>query len=203
MLTAKIKQSWVIPVALLALMALLVWRAPVEQSLGQGIKIVYVHVGLIWAAMLGFGLNGILGLIVVLTNNKKLAAWMEIIGKVTLAVFVTSVIVSLLAEIVNWGGIFWREPRNMAVFAVTAVSIIVLVLQSWFPWRRVHGLLHLGLAAYVFLTLPSASMVMHPENPGRSSGSVGIQSAFWGTAVLAFLIGVWCVVYLGDVKRDA
>ncbi len=188
------KQLW-IPLALVMSLIILVWRAPVEQSLGQGIKIVYVHVGLIWAAMLGFAINGLLGLAVAITNNKKLAAWMETIGRVTLGVFVTSVLVSLLAEVVNWGGIFWQEPRNMAVFAVTAVAVIVLVLQSWLPWRRVHGLLHLGLAAYVFLTLPSAAMVMHPENPGRSSGSLGIQSAFWGTAVLAFLIGVWFVVY--------
>ncbi|MCP4426985.1 MAG: hypothetical protein GY803_21045 [Chloroflexi bacterium] len=88
----------------------------------------------------------------------------------------------------------------MAVFAVTAVSVIVLVLQSWLPWRRVHSLLHLGLAAYVFLTLPSAAMVMHPENPGRSSESVGIQSAFWGMAWLSFLIGGWIVFYFHEEK---
>ena len=73
MLTTKSKQSWVIPAVLLALMALLVWVAPIEQSLGQGIKIVYVHVGLIWAGMLGFALNGLLGLVIAVTGSKKLA----------------------------------------------------------------------------------------------------------------------------------
>ncbi len=190
------KQIW-IPAALAVVLVILIWRAPVEQSLGQGIKIVYFHVGLIWAAMLGFALNGLLGLAVAITDNKTLAGWLAAIGRVTLGVFVVGVIVSLIAEKVNWGGVFWQEPRNTAVFKVTAVAVIILVLQSWFPWRRVHGLLHLGLAAFVFLTLPSAAMVMHPENPGRSSGSVGIQSAFWGTALLSFLIGVWFVLRLG------
>jgi hypothetical protein len=58
MLTKKSIPVWIIPLALLLFMALLVWQAPVEQSLGQGIKIVYVHVGLIWAGMLGFAVNG-------------------------------------------------------------------------------------------------------------------------------------------------
>ncbi len=193
MLATKSKQSWIIPAILLALMALLVWRAPVEQSLGQGIKIVYVHVGLIWAALLGFALNGLLGLVTAVTDNKKLAAWMRVIAQVALGVFVTSVIVSLLAERVNWGGIFWREPRNMAVFAVTAVAVIVLVLNSWLPWRRVQGLLTAGLAAYAILSLSAAPMIMHPENPARTSPSLGIQGAFYGVFALATLIEVWCV----------
>ena len=189
----KLKQSWIVPTVLLLLMALLVWLAPVEQSLGQGIKIVYVHVGLIWAGMLGFALNGLLGLAVIATDNKKLANWLHIIGLVSLGVFVVSVIVSLIAEQVNWGGIFWQEPRNMAVFSVTAVAIIVLVLNSWLPWRRVQGLLAAGLAAFAILTLPSAPMVMHPENPARTSSSMGIQYGFYGVFVLAVLMSVWFV----------
>jgi hypothetical protein len=195
MLTKKLTQIWIFPLALLLLMALLVWRAPVEQSLGQGIKIVYVHVGLIWAGMFGFALNGLLGLVVAVTDSKKLADWLPIIGLVSLVVFVVSVIVSLVAEQVNWGGIFWREPRNMAVFSVTAVAIIVLVLNSWLPWRRAQGLLAASLAVYTILTLPSAPMVMHPENPARTSSSMGIQYGFYGVFVLALLIGVWAVWY--------
>jgi hypothetical protein len=190
----KVTQSWLIPAVLLALMALLVWFAPIEQSLGQGIKIVYVHVGLIWAGMLGFALNGLLGLAVAATGSKKLADWLHIIGLVALGVFVASVIVSLVAEQVNWGGIFWQEPRNMAVFSVTAVAIIVIVLNSWLPWQRLHGLLAAGLAAYAILTLPSAPMVMHPENPARASSSMGIQYGFYGVFVLALLISVWFVL---------
>ena len=191
----KLEKPWLVPVVLLLLMALLVWRAPVEQLLGQGIKIVYVHVGLIWAGMLGFALNGLLGLVVAVTGSKKLADWLHIIGLVALSVFVISVIVSLVAEQVNWGGIFWQEPRNMAVFSVTAVAIIVLVLNSWLPWRRVQGLLAAGLAAFAILTLPSAPMVMHPENPARTSSSMGIQYAFYGVFVLAVLMSVWFVWY--------
>jgi hypothetical protein len=191
----KLEKPWIVPVVLLLLMALLVWRAPVEQSLGQGIKIVYVHVGLIWAGMLGFALNGLLGLVVAATGSKKLVDWLHIIGLVSLSVFVVSVIVSLVAEQVNWGGIFWQEPRNMAVFSVTAVAIIVLVLNSWLPWRRVQGLLAAGLAAFAILTLPSAPMVMHPENPARASSSMGIQYGFYGVFVLAVLIGIWSVWY--------
>jgi hypothetical protein len=195
MLALKSKQSWLFPAALLLLMALLVWRAPVEQSLGQGIKIVYVHVGLIWAGMLGFALNGLLGLVTAVTGSKKLADWLHIIGLVSLSVFVVSVIVSLVAEQVNWGGIFWQEPRNTAVFSVTAVAIIVFVLNSWLPWWRVQGLLAAGLSAFAILTLPSAPMVMHPENPARTSSSMGIQYGFYGVFVLAVLMGVWAVWY--------
>lgn len=189
------KWSGMIPFVLLVALILLVWRAPVEQSLGQGIKIVYVHVGLIWAGMLGFALNGLLGLVVAVTNNKKLADWLHLIGLVSLSVFVVSVIVSLVAEQVNWGGIFWQEPRNTAVFSVTAVAIIALVLNSWLPWRRVRGLLATGLAAFAILTLPSAPMVMHPENPARTSSSMSIQAAFYGVFVLAVLLSVWFVWY--------
>jgi hypothetical protein len=189
------KRNWFIPITLLVLMFLLVWRAPVEQSLGQGIKIVYVHVGLIWAGMLGFALNGLLGLVVAVTGSKKLSDWLHVIGLVSLGVFVVSVIVSLVAEQVNWGGIFWQEPRNTAVFSVTAVAIIVLVLNSWLPWQRVQGLLAAGLAAFAILTLPSAPMIMHPENPARASSSMGIQYGFYGVFVLVVLMGAWFVLH--------
>lgn len=187
---------WGILALLLAAMIVVVALAPAEQSLGSGIKVVYVHVALIWTGMALMLVNGLVGLAEVALARPFLARWRQVIGGVALGVFIVGVVVSLWAEQVNWGGVLWREPRNLAVFNVTAVAIIVQVLASWLPKWRWRGLFATGLAAYLLWEIPRTPLVMHPSDPVRTSNSMGIQATFYSLFVLCLGTAVWLIWYI-------
>ena len=52
--------------------ALLLWLAPAEKTMGTGMRSVYLHVGLIWTGIAGFGVGGLLGLLVLFRNDTRL-----------------------------------------------------------------------------------------------------------------------------------
>lgn len=187
---------WGILALLLAAMVVVVALAPAEQSLGSGIKVVYVHVALIWTGMALMLVNGLVGLAEVALARPFLARWRQVIGGVALGVFIVGVVVSLWAEQVNWGGVLWREPRNLAVFNVTAVAIIVQVLASWLPKWRWRGMFATGLAAYLLWEIPRTPLVMHPSDPVRTSNSMGIQATFYSLFVLCLGTAVWLIWYI-------
>ncbi|MBK6326597.1 MAG: hypothetical protein IPF56_11780 [Chloroflexi bacterium] len=187
---------WGILVVLLAAMVIVVVMAPAEQSLGSGIKVVYVHVALIWTGMALMLVNGLVGLAEAALARPFLERWRQAIGWVALGVFVLGVVVSLWAEQVNWGGVLWREPRNLAVFNVTAVAIIAQVLAGWLPQWRWRGLFATGLAAYLLWEIPRTPLVMHPSDPVRTSNSMGIQTTFYGLFALSLGTAVWLIWYV-------
>lgn len=187
---------WIALGIVAAAVAALLLLAPVEASMGSGIRIVYLHVALIWTAMLGFAATGLIGAGVAVTNRPGWLRTMQMVGWVTFGFYVASVIVSLIAEQVNWGAILWQEPRNTAVFNGTAVALIVLILSHMLPWRRLAGLLAVGLAAFIVLSLPGAERVFHPTDPIGSSTSGAIQNTFYGAFLLttaALSLVIWQV----------
>jgi hypothetical protein len=161
--------------------------SPEEKTLGAGIKSVYAHVALIWTGMLGILIAGVLGIALAIFNRQKIYAWMMAIGWVTLGVLILSAIVSLIAQIINWNGIFWDEPRSVVQFQTLAAFIIALIASQWLPWLRVRGLV-VGVTVVVILTvIRIAPLVLHPENPIGTSNSSGIQFTFFVLFVLSML----------------
>ena len=67
-------------------------------------------------------LLGLLGLGVLATANETLQGWSQAIGWVGLVFFAAGIGMSVIAASVNWGGVFWAEPRFQATFRVLAVA---------------------------------------------------------------------------------
>ena len=99
----------------------------------------------------------------------------------------------MIAQIINWNGIFWDEPRSVVQFQTLAAFIIAQVAIQWLPWYRVRGLV-VGVTVVVILTvIRLAPLVLHPENPIGTSNSSGIQFTFLILFVLSTLgAGGWC-----------
>ena len=194
--------AWGLFLLLLAAIGVILFRAPLEQTLGSGIRVVYLHVALIWASLLGLLLNGVLGLAVAVTERPFLERWRQILGWLFIGLFVLGVLVSLWAQQVNWGGILWREPRNVSVFNVTAVALITQILADWSPRLRWRGLLSVALAAFILWEIPRAELVMHPGDPIGGSTSSAIQFTFYSLAILCFLAVLWLAWIAYRRKRD-
>lgn len=176
--------------------ALLLLLSPAEQTLGSGIKIVYLHVALIWVGMAGLVTAGVLGLLVLLQPQRALRHWLAVVGWVAFGFFAAGAIVSLIAEIVNWGAIFWSEPRTASILQVLAVAVIVQVASSWPLNTRVQGLFHAFLAGFMLWSTARAELVLHPDNPVGASSSSGIRFGFYGLFALWGVAAVWLTLYV-------
>ncbi len=188
---------------ILLLAAALVWLAPLEQSLGAGIKVVYLHVALIWTGMTGLTLAGVFGLGVLISGKRTGQAWTQVIGWVAVAFFAGGIGMSMLAAQINWGAIYWDEPRTVAMSRVLAVAVIVFVVTGWPLAERFKGLLSAGVAAFLAWSVFATPLVLHPENPIRTSPSLLIQFSFFGLFALTSLTAGWLVLYLHGHMRDA
>ena len=90
-----IRGNWGVLIAIIILSAILLWLAPAEQTLGQGIKVVYLHVALIWTGMTGMVLAGLLGLAVLISGRFGLEKWTHTLGWVAFAFFLGGIGMSL------------------------------------------------------------------------------------------------------------
>ncbi len=181
---------------LLTFLFLLFW-APAEQTLGEVIRYVYVHVAFTKAGMWGFYLCGILGAVILVSDHRRLQSWVQVMAWIALALFVAGGIVSVFAGYASWGGFPLDEPRNRSMISVIAIALIVLIVNTWLPWLRVRGFLYMILAGYVAWVIPNTPLVLHPGDAGGNSPSPEIRWVFILLPIVVFLIGAWIVWFLG------
>lgn len=193
--------TWLVPAAIVVAAVLLVIFGPEERALGAGIKIVYVHVALTWAGMTGLGVAAALGAGVILFDSRRstLESKMLTTGRVATGVYTAGFIVSLAAEQINWGGIYWSEPRTISAMQITAVALIVQVVNAWLSggiwYSRLRGLLSVALFGFVLLRGRVESL-LHPDNAASDSGSPAIQLTFVALFALCCMGMAWAVWYL-------
>jgi len=93
---------WLLPVLLLVAGAAILVFAPDEKTMGSGIKPVYVHVAFSWAGMVGVLIGGVLGLWVLVKDNRQWHHWMEAVAWVGVIWFLLGVVISFAAAKANW-----------------------------------------------------------------------------------------------------
>lgn len=186
---------------LLTAAAVFLWITPAEQTLGEGLKIVFVHAALIQTGTIGLIVAGLIGVVVLLTAHPALEAWLRTIGGVALAFYAAGVITSMIAAQVNWGGVYLQEPRMAASLNTLALALIVQVLNYWLDHAgadsrialRIGGGLSAALAAYLIWSVATAPLVLHPSSPVAQSSSRAIQWSFYGLLAMCLLAAGWVV----------
>ncbi len=187
--------SPLIPLSLLLLGALVLWLSPAEARLGEGVKYVYVHVGLIWAGMAGLLIAGGLGAMVAIGWLKRWPDWIQTIAWVGLGLYTAGLLMSRLAAEANWGGMFWQEPRTRTALQVITLGLIVQVIGSWEVWPRLVGSLRFGLVGFLAWTSLATPLFLHPPNAIRASSSTAIQASALALFLLWCLVGAWVALY--------
>lgn len=198
------KAAWLTLAAILALGALIVILAPAERTLGQTIKVVYVHVALSRAGALGFYLAGIVGLVSIFIRDVRFPAWMRAVGWAALSLSAAGFLVSGVAQLASWGGIAWGEPRVETAMNVLAVAVIVQIVNAWLPWPLGRAGLHVMLALFQGWASLRAPGVLHPTDAIGQSTSGAIQATGALLLALALLLGAWIVwqLRLPDAEPD-
>ncbi len=182
--------------ALIILGAFIVWTAPEEKTLGQGIRAVYVHVALIWSGMFGLISGGLLGLVIAGTGRKRLELWTHTLTWIALLLFAAGLGMSVVAARVNWGGFFWEEPRAIAALQLLAAGVIVQGLNTLPLPVRAKGFLRSALVLLMVWLSWSTPLILHPRDPARASVSANIRLTFFSLFVLCLMGGGWVLIYL-------
>ncbi len=197
MVSGPTKQSrqlrWGAPALILLSAGFILLVAPEERTLGGGITSVYLHVSLIWTGIVALIAAGGLGLLVTIANRVRWAKWAQAAGWVGLGFFAAGFGMSAMAAIVNWGGIFWQEPRNATALNVIAITLIVQAAGALLPPTRWRSLLHAipaGVLIYGTLVTP---LVLHPPGAARNATSLAIQLTFLSLFLLGCLAAVWII----------
>ena len=200
---ASNKIFWAVLGGILSLAAILLIVAPIEQTLGEGIKSVYIHVAFTWAGMVGLIVTGLLGLAAAITGRGTFLDWAKTIGWVALAMFAAGLVMSIFAASVNWGAIFWQEPRTNSALEILALGFVVQFIATLPVPNRLKGFLYLLLAAFLVYSVTSTPRVLHPGNAARTSPSAAIRFTFLGLFLLFSGAAAWIIFHKQRSKRVA
>ncbi len=191
----------------LLLFGLVAAFAPLERTLGANVRIVYIHGAWVWAGKVAFGLaalaglTGLLGL--ALRRWNGWTGWSLALGRTGLLFWLTYLPMSLLVMQLNWGGVFFDEPRFRIPLTFGIVGVL---LQAGLAVMNTAWLTNLGnllFGAALWWQLGGIENVLHPDSPIFTSEAVRIQVFFVLLLVLALLFGAQFAIWLHRRQSQA
>ncbi|MDH3457736.1 MAG: cytochrome c biogenesis protein CcsA [Gemmatimonadota bacterium] len=191
---------------------------PMERSQGLAQKIFYVHAPVAWAALLAFGITGLLSLLYLMLRDRKL----DLIAAASAEVGVAFAVVMLTTGPL-WGkpvwGTWWTWDARLTSTLFTFLLFVgYLVLRGALTDFEVRGRFSavLGVMAlvlvpfihvtvYWFRTLHPDPVVMKPEAP--SLPSVMLVTLLTSMAVctllyVGFIMQRYALAVLRDVREE-
>jgi hypothetical protein len=183
-----------------ALAAAGVWAllAPPERTLGDAIRLVYLHVSATMAGLTCLYVAGALGVAASLLPVPRAERALRPLWIAGMAAFVAGFLLSLVSARVSWGGVFWAEPRVRASLGVLAVGLVALAIDAGLSPARARNLVWTAAAALAFLALRIAPLYMHPDHPVKEDTPLGIRAAFLGISACWFVAALFLARLLGE-----
>lgn len=188
-------QRWVTPAmaasGLVGLAAAL-WLIPPEQTLGNVIKVIFLHGALVRVALLAFAAAGVLSLGFLLTRRITWYAWAMAVQKSAVSLWIVYVLISSISTWLSWGEwIAWDEPRVRASVHVLWFSVACLLLVMWMGNRSIAAIVNLLVTGVTWTLIRGATIIRHPFDPIGASGSETYQALYWVmVAALLLLAGL-------------
>jgi hypothetical protein len=185
----------------LVLIALVTAFAPLERTLGERARLVYFHGAWVWAGKVAFGaaaVTGLVGLLSCKTNWHKLSL---ALGRTGMVFWLTYLPLSLWVQVINWGGIFWDEPRWRIPLMFGVIGLLLQIGLALIEDFRLSSAANVVFGAALWWLLGSIQNVLHPDSPILSSDSVRIQVFFALLLALSVLFGALLTRLLYDPHR--
>lgn len=154
--------------------------SPLEKTLGANVRLIYFHGAWVWTGKVAFALAGAVGLAALVFPGlrARLAGWSLALGRAGLVFWLTYLPLSLLVQQLNWGGIFWDEPRWRVPAAFGVAAVLVQVALTLFNIAVLTALANLVFGAALWIALAQTQNVLHPDSPIYGSGSLRIEFFF-------------------------
>ncbi len=190
-------KSWflrLIPLTLVFI-ALITWFGPAEKSLGDNLRLVLLHGAWVWTGKTLFALAGLAGLMALL-GAARLHDWSRALGWAGLIFWLTYLPMSLVVMQLNWGGLFFDEPRWQVPFTLAVVGVLLQIGLHILHQPRLTSLGNLAFGAALWLRLGVAQNILHPDSPVMQSGSAMLQFYFAGLFFLVFILALQVTLWL-------
>jgi len=187
----KNRQMLWIGIALtLVLLTLVTAFAPLERTLGERARLVYFHGAWVWAGKIAFGAAALAGLAGLLRRSAILNKTSLALGRTGMVFWLTYLPLSLWVQVVNWGGIFWDEPRWRVPLMFGMIGLLLQIGLALISEPRLTSFANLVFGVMLWWLLGNIQNVLHPDSPILQSDSLRIQIFFVVLLVLSLLFGV-------------
>jgi len=185
---------WIGLLFILLLIALFTVFAPVERTLGERARLVYFHGAWVWAGKIAFAAAAVAGLAGLLQQRVETARldWRRVslaLGWTGMMFWLTYLPLSLWVQQMNWGGIFWDEPRWRIPLMFGVVGVLLQIGLFLIDDLRMVSGANLIFGVVLWVWLGSIENVLHPDSPIFQSDAVRIQAFFVILLALSLLFG--------------
>jgi hypothetical protein len=176
----------------LAGLAAALWLIPPEQTLGNVIKVIFLHGALVRVGLLAFAVAGVLSLGFLLTRRTAWFVWAMAAQKGAVILWIVYALTSSISTWLSWGEwIAWDEPRVRASVHVLWFSLACLLLVMWMGNRYFAAIVNLIVTGVAWTLIRGASIIRHPFDPIGASGSNTYEVLYWVmVAALLLLAGL-------------
>jgi hypothetical protein len=184
---------WLLVGLCVVLAALVLWAIPAEKTIGQVIKIVYLHGALSRAGMLGFLAAGAFGLAYLIRPRPALGRWSRALLISGWCFWVANFLVSMPATRLTWGPwVAWGEPRVTMTLQIAAAGLLVILVTGLLKDLRFAAAANLLFAIAFALLAARTGVLRHPLDPIGSSPSTLLRLVY--LALLVPITGCMALV---------
>ncbi|MDW7675336.1 MAG: hypothetical protein SCK28_12465 [Bacillota bacterium] len=164
--------------------------APAEKTLGESVKLVYLHGAVTKASFYLFYLTALAGTIYLFTQRDKVYVFMFICQKITTLYWIIGFIVSTIAMGVIWESFYWQEPRFIMFVGIAILAGANLLLSTAKLNNNIIAGFNIFLAAIVWYLSKIVGRIMHPIDPIGTSTSQSIKMYYLALIVVILLMMV-------------
>lgn len=192
-------RRWVWPAlgVLALLLAVLVWLSPAERTLGQTVKLVYVHGALVRTAVVMFAASLPVNLVALWPGKTGWRSWGKALTLAAMLIWLAHTLFSMVTTYAAWGiFIAWYEPRTRFTFLLAGVGIIIVGVAYLIAEPRFTAVVFAVLAGLVLAMLPRLGFIQHPLDPIGASPSAAIQVFYGATVGVSVIMGGLLAVWL-------
>jgi len=183
--------------ALGVILFILLWLSPSERTLGQIVKLVYLHGALVRTAMLLFAVSLPVNLAALLGGRSDWLAWGKALIGTALVIWLVHTLFSMITTYAAWGVfIAWFEPRTRFTFTVAVVGLVIVAIAYLVGDDRFSALAFVVLAGLTLVLASRLGAVQHPLNAIGSSPSNAIRIYYTAIWVVTLLMGMLLTVWL-------
>jgi len=170
---------WLLLAACVATAALILLLTPSERTIGQVIKIVYLHGALSRAGMIGFIAAGATGAAYLVSRNPALERWSWALLLSGWGFWTAHFLVSMPATRLTWGPwIAWGEPRVTMTLQIIAAGLVMILVSVLVRDPRVTALAGIGIGLVTLVMAGRTGVIRHPLDPIGSSPSATLRLVY-------------------------
>lgn len=171
------------------LIALILIFLPAEKTLGEVIKLVYLHAALVQSGLLLFMAAGVLGLADLIKAKNRLYAWASAAQKMAIIMWALYMLSSMIVTYLSWGvAIAWEEPRVQMSIRIMVIAIVFFLVSIWLKNRKISDIINMITAILVMLLSLTTVNIRHPNNPVGTSDSFLYAISYYFVLILTLFL---------------